>query len=244
MNRAKLVVMKFGGTSVANPERVMLAARKAAKAKKAGKKIVVVVSAPGGMTDDLLGLANNVHPKPAGRELDTLLAAGEQVSIALFALALESLGIRAVSLTGSQAGITTDGHFGAAEITAIRPEKIRKALRQNKVVVVAGFQGATKEGDIATLGRGGSDLTAIALAAALKAGHCEIYTDVEGVYTADPRDSSSVKKIRSISYDAMIKLAKTGAKVMQLKSLELARRHKVAIHVKCSFNNKEGTWIK
>ncbi|MBI4668172.1 MAG: aspartate kinase [Elusimicrobia bacterium] len=239
-----IVVMKFGGTSVANPERILSSANKVKRLKKLGCRIIAVISAPGEITNELVELAKGIQKKPDSREMDMLLATGEQISIALFAMALKSIGIDAVSLTGPQAGIRTAGPFADADISGIDTKKIRRCLRQNKTAVVAGFQGMNAAGEITTLGRGGSDLTAVALAAALKAEFCEIYTDVEGIYTADPRKIASARKISRISYDAMLKLALSGSQVMQARSITAAKRSGVPIHVKCSFSNKKGTWIK
>ncbi|MBI2069195.1 MAG: aspartate kinase [Elusimicrobia bacterium] len=243
MSSKKLLVMKFGGTSVANPERILSSAAKVARAKKHGRRVIVVVSAPGEMTDELIDLAKSVTRDPDSREMDMLLATGEQVGIALFAMALKARGVDAVSLTGPQAGILATNTHTMAKIVRIQPEKINRALSENKAVVVAGFQGINPHGEITTLGRGGSDLTAVALASAFDAEACEIYTDVEGVYTADPRLVPTAKKIHRISYDAMLELASAGAQVMQPRSIEVAKRFGVPIHVKCSFTNEEGTWI-
>ncbi|MBI4369181.1 MAG: aspartate kinase [Elusimicrobia bacterium] len=237
------VVMKFGGTSVSSPDRIRLAASKVARHFREGKNVVAVVSAPGTMTDELLDLAGKIHEKPSGRELDMLLATGEQISIALLAMALESQGLRACSLTGAQAGIMATPNHTQAKIITIHSRRIEQLLRRRVIAVVAGFQGLNNRGDISTLGRGGSDLTAVALAAALKADHCEIYTDVEGIYTADPRLVPLANKIKTIGYEAMLELASSGAQVMQPRALEVAGRFDVAIHVKCSFSNEEGTWI-
>lgn len=241
--KAKLIVMKFGGTSVADPEKIYRAAEKAISARKKGLKVVVVVSAPGEMTDDLLSLAHRVTPDPDARELDMLLSTGEQVSIALFAMALKSRGWEAVSLTGPQAGILADERHTRAHITGIRPEKIIQELARDRIVAVAGFQGVNPKADITTLGRGGSDLSAVALAAALKAEHCEIYTDVNGVYTADPRIVPEAGLIEEISCEEMLELAGAGSQVMQARSIELARKFGVKIHVRSAFDPRPGTWI-
>lgn len=243
MSIRNLVVMKFGGTSLANPERILSSAQKVVQARRKGTGVVVVVSAPADMTDELLELAGRISPDPERRELDMLLSTGEQISIALFAIALRSKGIEAVSLTGAQAGIISTGAFTRAKILAVHPSKILESLKAGKVVVVAGFQGMNQNGEITTLGRGGSDLTAVALAARLKAKAAEIYTDVEGVYSADPRLAPGARRIQRLSYDEMLELASAGAQVMQARSIELAKRYNVPIYVKCSFNDHEGTWI-
>ncbi|MEK6544461.1 MAG: aspartate kinase, partial [Elusimicrobiota bacterium] len=211
--------MKFGGSSVADPAKIQRAAARIAAVWKKTKRVAVVVSAPGDMTDDLLALASGVSKEPAVRELDMLLAAGEQVSIALLAMALRARGVPAVSLTGPQAGFILEPVFGNARVAALCPTRVRRVLAAGSVAVVAGFQGACRDGELATMGRGGSDLSAVALAAALGAGHCEIFTDVEGVYTADPRNTHVVKKLSAISYDEMLKLAISGAQVMQVRSI-------------------------
>jgi aspartate kinase len=237
------IVQKYGGTSVGSPERIRNVASRVAEARKAGHKLVVVVSAMSGETDRLLKLAREVNPDAAAREVDVLLATGEQQTIALTALALQSLGVPAVSLTGAQAGIVTDKLHTKAKITNITPKKVHEHLDAGQVVIVAGFQGQNVEGHITTLGRGGSDLTAIAMAAALKADTCEIYTDVDGVYTADPRLVPNAKKINEISYDEMLELASLGAKVMQARSVEFAKKFKVRFEVRSSFNHNPGTVI-
>jgi aspartate kinase len=239
-----LIVQKYGGTSVANPERIKNVARRVAKYQAAGHQIVVVVSAMSGATDNLIKLAKDIMPLPSEREMDMLLATGEQTTIALTAMALHSLGLKAVSLTGAQAGIVTDGVHTKAKIRNITPKQARDLLAQGHVVIVAGFQGQTPEGDITTLGRGGSDLTAIALAAALKADLCQIYTDVDGVYTADPRIVPTAQKLDEISYDEMLELAGAGAKVMQLRSVEFAKKFGVVFEVRSSLNDNPGTIVK
>ena len=243
----ELVVMKFGGTSVADPEKIHRAAERAVEARRRGKDVVVVVSAPGDMTDELIALAERVVPRPSvpdGREMDMLLATGEQVSIALFAMAVKAKGMDAVSLTGPMAGIEADARHTSARITRIRPELIRARLARGQIVAVAGFQGANPKRDIATLGRGGSDLSAVALAAALKARECEIFTDVKGVYTADPRVVPEARVLKRISYDEMLELASSGAQVMQPRSIEVARKFDVPIHVRSSFSKEPGTRIE
>ena len=238
------IVQKYGGTSVANHERIRHVASRVAESRKAGHRLVVVVSAMSGVTDNLLKLAREVALEPSTREIDMLLATGEQQTIALTAMALQALGVPAVSLTGAQAGIVTDRLHTKAKISNITPKKIHEHLDTGHVVIVAGFQGQNEEGHITTLGRGGSDLTAIALAAALKADSCEIYTDVDGVYTADPRLVPHAKKIAEISYDEMLELASLGAKVMQARSVEFAKKFKVKFEVRSSFNHNPGTVIR
>jgi aspartate kinase len=239
-----LIVQKYGGTSVANPERIKNVAARVAQYHRRGDKIVVVVSAMSGVTDNLIKLAKEIMPLPNEREMDVLLATGEQTTIALAAIALHSLGIGAVSLTGAQAGIVTDGVHTKAKIQNITPKRIHELLDEGNVVIVAGFQGQTPDGQVTTLGRGGSDLTAIALAAALKADLCQIYTDVEGVYTADPRIVPGAKKLDEISYDEMLELASLGAKVMQSRSVEFAKKFGVIFEVRSSLNDNPGTIVK
>src|SRR5438128_174658 len=239
-----LIVQKYGGTSVGNPERIMNVARRVASHRARGDQIVVVVSAMSGVTDGLIKLAKEIMPLPTEREMDMLLATGEQTTIALTAMALHALGVEAISLTGAQAGIWTDGVHTKAKIQDITPKQVHSLLDQNKVVIVAGFQGQTPEGQITTLGRGGSDLTAIALAAALKADLCQIYTDVDGVYTADPRIVTNARKLDEISYDEMLELAGAGAKVMQLRSVEFAKKFGVVFEVRSSMNDNPGTIVK
>jgi len=239
-----LIVQKYGGTSVGSPDRIKNVAARVAKYHAKGDKIVVVVSAMSGVTDNLIKLAKEIMPLPSEREMDVLLATGEQTTIALAAIALHSLGIPAVSMTGAQAGIVTDGVHTKAKIHNITPKKVHDMLNQGKVVIVAGFQGQTPEGQITTLGRGGSDLTAIALAAALKADLCQIYTDVDGVYTTDPRIVPNAKKLAEISYDEMLELASLGAKVMQSRSVEFAKKFGVVFEVRSSLNENPGTIVK
>jgi aspartate kinase len=239
-----LIVQKYGGTSVGNPERIKNVAARVAKYCTKGDQIVVVVSAMSGVTDNLIKMAKEIMPLPNEREMDVLLATGEQTTIALTAIALHSLEVPAVSLTGAQAGIVTDGVHTKARIQNITPKKIHELLHQGKVVIVAGFQGQTIEGQVTTLGRGGSDLTAIALAAALKADLCQIYTDVDGVYTADPRIVPDAKKLEEISYDEMLELASLGAKVMQSRSVEFAKKFGVVFEVRSSVNENPGTIVK
>ena len=239
-----LIVQKYGGTSVGNTERIKNVAARLARYRAKGDQIVVVVSAMSGVTDNLIKLAKEIMPLPNEREMDVLLATGEQTTIALTAIALHALGVPAVSLTGAQAGIVTDGVHTKAKIQNITPKRIHELLDQGNVVIVAGFQGQTIEGQVTTLGRGGSDLTAIALAAALKADLCQIYTDVDGVYTADPRIVSGARKLSEISYDEMLELASLGAKVMQSRSVEFAKKFGVVFEVRSSLNENEGTIVK
>jgi len=239
-----LIVQKYGGTSVGNPERIKNVAARVAKYRANGDQIVVVVSAMSGVTDNLIKLAKEIMPLPNEREMDVLLATGEQQTIALTAIALHALNVPAVSLTGPQAGIVTDVVHTKAKIQNITPKKIHELLEQGNVVIVAGFQGETPAGQITTLGRGGSDLTAIALAAALKADLCQIYTDVDGVYTADPRIVPAAKKLPEISYDEMLELASLGAKVMQSRSVEFAKKFGVVFEVRSSLNDNPGTIVK
>lgn len=238
-----LIVQKYGGTSVGNPERIKNVAERVIRAKKQGHTVVVVVSAIGGQTDALIRLAQEVTPNPNKREMDMLLATGEQVSMALLSMALHGKGEKAVSLTGAQVGIYTDNSHTKARILRVKTDRIRKELRAGNIVIVAGFQGKTVDQQITTLGRGGSDLTAVALAAALKAKVCEIYTDVDGVYTTDPRIVSEARKIEVISYDEMLELASLGAKVMHSRSVEVGKKYNVPIMVRSSLNNAGGTLI-
>jgi aspartate kinase len=239
-----LIVQKYGGTSVGNTDRIKNVAARVAKYRKEGDQVVVVVSAMSGVTDNLIKLAKEIMPLPSEREMDMLLATGEQTTIALTAMALHSIGVDASSLTGAQAGITTDGVHTKAKIQNITPKQVHALLDSGKVVIVAGFQGQTPEGQITTLGRGGSDLTAIALAAALGADLCQIYTDVDGVYTADPRIVPSARKLKEISYDEMLELASLGAKVMQSRSVEFAKKFGVVFEVRSSLNDNPGTIVK
>jgi len=239
-----LIVQKYGGTSVATTDRIKAVADRVAIYHRNGDQVVVVVSAMSGVTDKLIGMARSMTDMPAEREMDMLLATGEQTTIALTAMALHSLNIPAASLTGAQAGITTDGVHSKAKIKNITPAQAHSLLDQGNVVIVAGFQGRTSEGQITTLGRGGSDLTAIAMAAALKADLCQIYTDVDGVYSADPRIVSTARKMESISYDEMLELASSGAKVMQSRSVEFAKKFGVVFEVRSSLNDNPGTTVK
>jgi aspartate kinase len=239
-----LIVQKYGGTSVGNTDRIKNVAKRIVEYRRRGDKIVVVVSAMSGVTDNLIKLAKEIMPLPSEREMDVLLATGEQQTIALTAMALHALNVPAASLTGAQAGIVTDVVHTKAKIHDISPQKVRELLDKGNVVIVAGFQGETPEGQITTLGRGGSDLTAIALAAALKADLCQIYTDVDGVYTADPRIVPGAKKLKEISYDEMLELASLGAKVMQSRSVEFAKKFGVVFEVRSSLNDNPGTIVK
>jgi aspartate kinase len=239
-----LIVQKYGGTSVGNTDRIKNVARRVAEYRAKGDQIVVVVSAMSGVTDNLIKMAKEISPLPNEREMDVLLSTGEQTTIALTAMALHSLGLKAVSLTGAQAGIVTDGVHTKAKIQNITPKQVHEFLDDGNVVIVAGFQGQTAEGNITTLGRGGSDLTAIALAAALKADLCQIYTDVDGVYTADPRLVPTARKLEEISYDEMLELASLGAKVMQSRSVEFAKKFGVIFEVRSSLNDNPGTIVK
>jgi aspartate kinase len=238
-----LVVMKFGGTSVADPEKIRRVARRLVEARQRGSRVVAVVSAMGQHTDDLVALARDVSPRPKPRELDMLISVGERVSCALVAMAISDLGHDAISLTGSQAGIVTDTSHGRAKIVDVRARRVHEALEQDKVVLVAGFQGVSTDFDITTLGRGGSDTTAVALAAALGAEACEIYTDVDGVFTADPRVVPGARKLHAVSYEEMLELAASGAKVLAVRSVEFARNHGVRLHVRSTFTDEDGTWV-
>jgi aspartate kinase len=239
-----LIVQKYGGSSLANAESIKRVAKRIVETRKAGNDVVVVVSAMGDTTDELLDLANEVTPIAAGRELDMLLTAGERISMALLAMAIKSLGLEARSYTGSQAGLSTDAKHGSARIVDVSPTRVRAALDSGAVAIVAGFQGFNRgTGDITTLGRGGSDTTAVALAAALDADVCEIYTDVDGVFTADPRVVPNARKIDRITSEEMLELAAAGAKVLYIRAVEYARRHGVTLHVRSSFNNNEGTLV-
>jgi aspartate kinase len=239
-----LIVQKYGGTSVGNPERITNVAKRLLETQRAGHSVVAVVSAMSGVTDSLIKLAREVSAKPTEREMDVLLSTGEQTTMALTAMAIQSMGGKAVSLTGAQAGIVTNGVHTKAKISNITPDQIRKHLDQGEIVIVAGFQGETSEGDITTLGRGGSDLTAIALASAVEADACQIFTDVDGVYTCDPRIVPTAKKIAEISYDEMLEMASSGSKVMQSRSVEFAKKFGVTFEVRSSFNNNPGTTVK
>jgi aspartate kinase len=238
-----IVVQKYGGTSVGDTDRIRGVADRIVRARERGQDVVVVVSAMGETTDDLLGKASDITPAPEPRELDMLLTAGERIAMSLLAIAVNARGCRAASYTGSQAGIITDTQHGKARIVEIRPTRIRQSLDAGNVVILAGFQGLSTEYDITTLGRGGSDTTAVAMAAALGAEVCEIYTDVDGVFTADPRTHPEARRIDRISYEEMLELAAAGARVLQLRCVEYARRHGVRIHVRNSLGEQPGTWV-
>ena len=239
-----LVVQKYGGTSVGSPDRLLAVARRLIAAKERGDRVVAVVSAMGDVTDELLAMALAISADPPEREMDMLLATGEQVTIALLAMAIHAQGHRAMSLTGAQAGIVSDGVHTKARIQEVRADRVMQALASGHIVIVAGFQGLTPAGEITTLGRGGSDTTAVAVAAGLSADVCEIYTDVDGVFTADPRVVPNARKLETISYEEMLEMAATGARVLQPRSVEFARNHGVVIHVRSSFNDSEGTIVK
>ena len=238
-----LLVQKFGGTSVADSDKILAAARRAIRAHKEGKKVLVVVSARGRTTDELIALAKEITDRPPAREMDMLLSTGEQVSVALLAMAVQALGVPAISFTGAQIGLVTDSFHTKARIRNISTDRMAQALDEGKIVIVAGFQGVDENYNITTLGRGGSDTTAVALAAVLEADACEIYTDVDGVYTTDPRVVPEARKIDRISYDEMLELASLGAGVMHSRSIEFAKKYNVPIHVRSSFSDAEGTWI-
>ena len=239
-----LIVQKYGGTSVGSVERIQKVAENIARFKRQGHQLVVAVSAQAGTTDNLIKLAQQIDEHASAREMDMLLATGEQISIALLAIALNKMGIPAVSLTGHQAGILTDGVHMKARILEVEHERINQELTQGKVIIVAGFQGISADNNITTLGRGGSDTTAVAIAASLKADLCEIYTDVDGIYTADPRIVSNPHKLKTISYDEMLELASLGAKVLHPRSVEVAKIHNVRLSVRSSFETeKEGTYV-
>jgi aspartate kinase len=239
-----LVVQKYGGSSVADADRIRRVAERIVETKKAGNDVVVVCSAMGDTTDDLLDLARQVSPAPPAREMDMLLTAGERISNALVAMAIESLGAQARSFTGSQAGIVTTGTHGNAKIIDVTPGRLRDALDEGVIVLVAGFQGVSQDSkDVTTMGRGGSDTTAVALAAALNADVCEIYTDVDGIFTADPRIVPNAKHLDSVSFEEMLEMAACGAKVLMLRCVEYARRYNVPIHVRSSYSDKPGTIV-
>ncbi|MFF8346454.1 aspartate kinase [Cellulosimicrobium funkei] len=239
-----LVVQKYGGSSVSDAESIKRVAKRIAEAKRAGNDVVVVVSAMGDTTDELIDLAQQVSPLPPQREMDILLTAGERISMSLLAMAITSLGVKAKSFTGQQAGLITDAVHGKARIVDVVPTRVRETLDRGQVAIVAGFQGVTQStNDVTTLGRGGSDTTAVALAAGLDADVCEIYTDVDGVFTADPRIVPSARKIDRITYEEMLEMAASGAKVLALRCVEYGRRYGVPIHVRSSFNGKDGTFV-
>ncbi len=239
----KLIVQKFGGSSVANVERIQNVARRVVEYRKKGYNLVVVVSAMADTTDEFIDLAGKINPDASEREMDMLLSTGEQISVALLAMAIHKLGQDAISLTGAQVGIITDTNHTKARIVKIAGRRIRQELAKGKIVIVCGFQGITPDDNITTLGRGGSDLTAVALAKALKAQECEIYTDVDGIYTTDPRIEPKAKKLDAITFDEMLEMASLGAQVMQPRSIEVAKKYNVPIHCRSSFNANPGTMI-
>jgi len=239
-----IVVQKFGGTSLKGTERLQEVARWVVKNKNEGNKMIVIVSAPGGMTDSLINEAKEMNTNPKGRELDMLLSVGEQISAALLAMGIEELGEKAVSFNASQLQLKTNGEHNNAKILNISPEKILENLNNDYIVIVTGFQGVDNEGNITTLGRGGSDTSAVAVGAAVNANKVEIYTDVDGVYTSDPRIIKNAKKIKNISFDEMIEMADKGSKVLHCRSVELASKYEIPIHLRSAFTWKEGTWIK
>lgn len=238
-----LIVQKFGGTSVANLERIRKVAERVIEIKRKGNDVVVVLSAMAGETDRLLRLAHEITETPNPREVDVLISTGEQVSVALFSITVQSLGYKAVSLLGHQVRIITDNAYGRARISEIDTRRIMEEIRKDRIVVVAGFQGQDEQGNITTLGRGGSDTTAVAVAAALKAQVCEIYTDVEGVFTTDPNICPKARKLKKISYEEMLEMASLGAKVLEIRSVEFAKKYKVPVHVRSTFTHKEGTMV-
>ena len=244
LGRMGLIVQKYGGSSVADAEGMKRVAARIVASKRDGNQVVVVVSAMGDTTDELIDLANQITPIPTGRELDMLLTAGERISMALLAMAISNLGHEARSFTGSQAGVITDSAHGRARIIDVTPGRIQEALEEGAIAIVAGFQGISQDTkDVTTLGRGGSDTTAVALAAALDADVCEIYTDVGGVFSADPRVVPAARKLKTVTYDEMLELAASGAKVLHLRCVEYARRYDLPIHVRSSFTTNEGTWV-
>jgi aspartate kinase len=242
-DKVNIIVLKFGGTSVSDTGRIKSIAERIIKAGLEAENVVVTVSAMGTTTDRLISLAAEITSDPSKREMDMLLSTGEQLSSALLAVALGEKGYNCISLTGRQAGILTDDVYSNAKILNIKTDRILKELKSGRIVIVAGFQGVNVRGDITTLGRGGSDTTAVALASALKANYCEIYTDVEGVYSADPNMVDSATKLESISYDEMLELASYGTKVIHLRAVEFAKKHGVVLHIRSSFNDTEGTWV-
>ncbi|MDD5658529.1 MAG: aspartate kinase [Actinomycetota bacterium] len=237
------VVMKFGGTSVGSVEKINNVAERAIKSKKEGNNVVITLSAMGDTTDDLINLASKISNNPPRREMDMLLSTGEQISISLLAIAITEKGEKAISLTGYQVGIFTDDIFSEAKILSVKKDRIFSEFEKGNIVIIAGFQGITSNNDITTLGRGGSDTTAVAISAALNAKYCEIFTDVDGVFTTDPGIVANARKISMLSYDEMLELASSGAKILHLRAVEFAKIHNVIIHVRSSFNNNEGTWV-
>jgi len=242
-DKIEIVVMKFGGTSVDDADKMRKVADRIIAVKNSGKHVVVAVSARGDTTDRLIGLAYDITDNPSRREMDVLLSTGEQISIAMLAMAINEKGYPCVSLTGIQAGVHTDDVYSEAKILNVNADRIFKEIKKDNIVVVAGFQGSNNEGDITTLGRGGSDTTAVALAAVLKADYCEIFTDVDGVYSTDPNLVDEAVKKHSLSYDEMLELASSGARILHLRAVEFAKKHDVVLHVRSSFNNNEGTWV-
>ena len=238
------VVMKFGGTSVADPDKIKDVARRLVEARERGNRVVGVLSAMGSTTDELIALAGEISPQPHPRELDMLISVGERITCALAAMAIHDLGHEAISLTGSQAGIVTDTVHGKAKIVDVRARRIHEALDSDRIVLVAGFQGVSTDQDVTTLGRGGSDTTAVALAAALGADHCEIYTDVRGIFTADPRLIPEARKLDEVSFEEMLEMASSGAHVLATRSIEVARSHNVKLHVRSTFDGEAGTWVR
>ncbi|MDQ3963353.1 MAG: aspartate kinase [Actinomycetota bacterium] len=239
-----LIVQKYGGTSVGDPTLIKTVAARVVRAAESGQKVCVVVSAMGHTTDELVAMAADISPLPHARELDMPLSAGERISMALLSMAIIDLGRDAISFTGSQAGIVTDTVHGKARIVDVRAKRVLEALDAGKIAIVAGFQGVSTDFDVTTLGRGGSDTTAVALAAALGADACEIYTDVDGVFTADPRLVPEARKLHAVSYEEMLEMSATGAKVLMLRSVEYARNHDVLVHVRSAFGDAEGTWVR
>ena len=239
-----LIVQKYGGTSVDGPQRIRAVAEHVVRTRNQGHGVVVVVSAMGKTTDDLISLAQELSPEPPAREMDMLVTAGERISMSLLCIAIDELGVTASSFTGSQAGILTDSVHGKAKILEVRADRLRQALAEGQIVVVAGFQGMSLDRNITTLGRGGSDTTAVALAAALGADSCEIYTDVAGVFSADPRVVPNARMLAGVSYEEMLEMAATGGRVLALRSVEFARNHHVALHVRSSFTWQPGTWVR
>lgn len=239
-----LIVKKFGGTSVGDNEKILQAAKRCAEERQKGNAVVVVLSAMGKYTDELIGMAQQINPEPSARELDMLLTIGEQMSVALMGMAFERLGIPAISLNAYQAKIHTTSEHGNARITHIETDRIQEELAAGKIVIVTGFQGIDDNNDYTTLGRGGSDTTAVALAAALEADACEIYTDVDGIYTADPKKVATAKKLDSISYDDMLRLALNGAEVLHIRCVELAKKCNIPLVVRSGMNRREGTVVQ
>lgn len=238
-----LIVQKYGGSSVSDAQAMLRVAKRVVETKRAGHNVVVVVSAMGDTTDDLLDLAGQITSQAPEREMDILLSAGERISMSLLAMAINELGVPAASYTGAQAGVKTDNHYGKASIIGMVPERVARSIHEGQVAIVAGFQGVSEDQDVTTLGRGGSDTTAVALAAALQADVCEIYTDVDGLFTADPRIVATAKRVHTLTSEETLELAGQGAKILHLRAVEFARRYKVPLHVRSSFSEKEGTWI-